>query len=326
VIGNQFKVKQSMDRTPSIAVIGSFVVGMSVRLPRMPYPGESLVSDIFDFGPGGKGNNAAIAAKRLGANVVLVERVGDDLFSDLAFTLYQKEEIDPSYVFQSPGQQTGVGLVYLQKDGENTIGLFKGANELLSPHDIQQARADILKSKVLLTQLEVPDAAILEGVKLAKENGLTVILNPAPARPVTQEILSNVEILTPNAGEAFLLLDKEIPADVNNIEDLKNIAEELIQKGPKVVIITMGSKGALLVEKGKEPFFQPSVNVDAVDTVGAGDSFNGALAVALAEGKDIKKALYRAAINGALTTTKIGVIDALPTKLEVQSFLEREKV
>jgi ribokinase len=307
---------------PLIAVIGSFVIGASVRLPRMPYPGESIVSDLFDLGPGGKGSNAAIAAKRLGAEVVIVERVGDDHFADLAFALYKKEGIDASYIFKTKGEQTGVGLVYLQKDGENTIGLFKGANELLSPEDIYKAKKAIIQAKVMLLQLEVRDDTILASVKLAKENGLTVILNPAPARSLSDEVLAHVDILTPNAGEAFRILGREISETINNTEELESVARELLERGPQAVIITMGSKGALLVEKGKECIFEESIKVDAIDTVGAGDSFNGGLAVAIAEGCSLREALYRANVNGGLTTRKIGVIDALPTKEEVLDFIK----
>jgi ribokinase len=315
-----------MEPKPLIAVIGSFVVGASVRLPRMPYPGESLVSDLFDLGPGGKGSNAAIAAKRLGADVILVERVGDDLFANLAYDLYEKEGIDPSYIFKTKGEKTGVGLVYLQSDGENTIGLYKGANDHLSPEDILKAKKAILEAKVMLLQLEIRDDTVLESIKLAKENGLSVILNPAPARFLSKEILANVDILTPNAGEAYIVLGEEIPENINDIEKLKDIARQLLKHGPKAIIITMGSKGALLVEKEKEPIFVESIKVDAVDTVGAGDSFNGGLAVAIAEGCSLEEALYRANINGGLATRKIGVIDALPTKEEVLGFMKGREI
>lgn len=306
-----------------ISVIGSFVVRMSAYLPRKPYPGETIVANLFNMGPGGKGNNVAIAAKRLGAEITLIERVGNDLFADIAFDLYKKEKLNTRYIYKTDSEQTGVGLVYVQSNGENTAAFYKGANALLSPEDIIRARQDLIKSKILMVQLEVPDESVYTAIKLAKDNGLTIILDPAPARKLSDKILKNVDFLTPNIVEAFTLLDKPVPTDFT-IEDIKKIANQLLAKGPKTIIITMGSKGALMIKLGGECIFQPSFPVKTIETVGAGDSFNAALGVSIAKGLTSKEALYHACINGALTTTKIGV-DAFPTKKEVECFIKKLK-
>lgn len=305
---------------PAVSVIGSFVVGISVRLPRMPYPGETLSSDLLDLGPGGKGSNVAVAARRLGADVVLVERVGDDLFAQFAYDLYRTEGIDVQHVFRTTGEQTGVGLVYLQPDGENTIGLFKGANQKLTAADVYKAEAALARSQVLTVQLEVEDETVLAGLTIARRRKLTSILNPAPARSISSEILELVDILTPNVGEACLLLGEPIRTDPS-VDEVATLAKRLVAQGPKQAIITMGSKGAVLVSRERDTVHMQAMPVVPVDTVGAGDSFNAGLAVALAEGVSLELAMRRAAVSGALTTTRVGVIAALPTRDQMEQSL-----
>ena len=302
---------------PDIITVGSFVVGLTVRLPRMPHPGESLVADLFDMGPGGKGTNLAVTAARQGARVSVIVRVGNDDFAKLAFDLYKQEKIDASYVLKTEGEATAVGLVYLQTTGENTIGFYRGANWLLSPKDVLNAEEKIQKAKVLATQFEIPDKTIIEALELARKHKLITLLNPAPARDVPKEIL-NVDVLTPNEGEAKALLGLAHDAEIAS----ETLLMELLELGPETVVITLGSKGCIYASRGGTPKRVSAYPVDVLDTVGAGDAFNGALASGLAEGTSLEGAIKRANATAALSTTKIGSIEGLPTRENVLKYLQ----
>lgn len=294
---------------PDVVVIGSFVVDVTVRLPRMPVLGETMVGDRFDLSPGGKGTNVAIAARRQGLQVLLVARVGDDQFADLAFELYAREGIDTRYVWRTPNEATAVSLVYLQRSGENTIGLYRGANWRLTPDDISQARHEIAGARVLVTQLEIPDQTVEAAVATGRQAGAQVILNPAPARPLRQELLAGVDVLTPNEGEARLLIGLR-PDDPS--VGTADVGRRLLELGPRAVIITLGARGCLLIEPKAEPLFLPAYPVEAIDTVGAGDAFTGGLAVACARGKPLFQAACWATVTAALATTGLGAIPPLP--------------
>ncbi len=295
----------------TIAVVGSFVVGLTVRLPRMPYLGESLVGDLFDMGPGGKGTNLAIAAKRLGAEVRLLTRVGDDAFAEIAFALYAAEGIDTRYVMRSPGAQTAAALVYLQHSGEHTIGVYCGANWLLTPADIAAAEEDIARARVLATQLEIIDATVAAAALLGRHHGLTVLLNPAPARPLPADILRAIDILTPNESEARLLVG--LRPDDDSVGTAE-IGRKLLDAGPRAVVVTLGAQGCLVIQPDTEPLALPAYPAQTVDTVGAGDAFNGALAVALAEGRALADAAHWANVAAALSTQAFGSISGLPRR------------
>ena len=300
-----------------IISVGSFVVGLTVRLPRMPHPGESLVADLFDMGPGGKGTNLSVAAARQGAKVSMIVRVGNDQFAQLAFDLYEQENIYSSHVLQTEYEPTAVGLVYLQESGENTIGFYRGANWLLSSQDVLNAEEEFKNARVLATQFEIPDETILQALELARKHNLITLLNPAPARDVPKEIL-NVDVLTPNEGEAKALLglahDEAVTAET--------LLKELLELGSKTVVITLGNKGCIYASRGEAPKRVKAYEVDVLDTVGAGDAFNGALAAGLAEGSSLEEAIKRANATAALSTAKIGSIEGLPTKKEVLKLLQ----
>jgi len=300
-----------------IITVGSFVVGLTVRLPRMPHAGESLVADLFDMGPGGKGTNLAVTAARQGAKLSMIVRVGEDQFADMAFELYKKEGISTEYVLRTRGEPTAVGLVYLQHSGENTIGFYRGANWLLSPTDIINAKHLFEKSKLLATQFEVPDETLLQALRLAKEHNLMTLLNPAPARLVSKELLQ-VDYLTPNEGEAKLLLGLEPDAASEPEELLK----ALLKLGPKTVIITLGDKGCIYASQGEPAKRMAAHKVKVIDTVGAGDAFNGGLAAALAKGSSLEAALRQAMITAALSVTKLGSIEGLPSQREVEEYAQ----
>lgn len=297
-----------------VLVVGSFVVGMTVRLPRMPYPGESLVADLFDMSVGGKGTNLAVAAARLGKAVAIVARVGEDDFAEMAFQLYAREGIDAVGVMRTPGEKTAVGLVYLQANGENTIGFYRGANWQLSPADVLPHLQRCAEACVVAAQLEVPDATVAAALRAARQAGQRTILNPAPARPLSPDILAAADVLTPNEGEARVLAGL---AATDDTVGMAAVAERLLGLGPRAVIVTLGANGCLLAEPGCAPLHLPAYPVNTVDTVGAGDAFNGALAAALAEGLPLPDAARLANVAAALSTTAIGTVEGLPTHEEV---------
>ena len=298
-----------------IVVVGSFVVGVTVRLPRMPFPGETLVADLFDLGVGGKGTNLAVAAARQGKQVAILARVGDDDFAAMAYELYAQEGIDSSGVTRTAGEKTAIGLVYLQPNGENTIGLYRGANWRLTPADIEPHIVRHRAARVLATQLEIPDDTVAAAVQLGRQQGLCVILNPAPARLLPAAILRDVDILTPNEGEARVLAGLPVNDTATAIVE---VARALLAQGPRVVIVTLGARGCLVVEPGAEPLAIPAHPVQPVDTVGAGDAFNGGLAAALAEGMPLVAAARWANITAALSTRAVGAVGGLPTRSEVE--------
>jgi len=303
-----------------IVVAGSFVVGMTVRLPRMPYPGETLVADLFDLGVGGKGTNLAVAAARQGRQVAIIARVGDDDFAAMAYDLYRREGIDSRGVVRTPGEKTAVGLVYLQPNGENTIGLYRGANWQLTPADIEPHIAPHHDARVLATQLEIPDEAVAAAVRMARKQGMRVILNPAPARALPAAILREVDILTPNEGEARVLAGLRADDDAT---DIVEIARALLAQGPRTVIVTRGAHGCLVVTSDGDPQAIPAHPVQPVDTVGAGDAFNGGLAAALAAGMKLPDAARWANITAALSTRAVGAVGGLPAHSEVADLWRR---
>ena len=308
-----------------ICVLGSYVCQMSSYLPHVPKPGETIVANKFDMGPGGKGNNVAIAINRLGGKSILIERLGEDIFGDMVLDVYKKENIDTTYVKKTKGVQSGIGLVYVQPNGENTAAYFAGANEKLCSEDIIDAESAIKDSSILYIQLEIPDDPILAAIDLSKKHGVKVVLNPAPARKIPTRVFKDVDIITPNLIEAMEITSTEYKENLTNVE-IEAIGKKLLSLGPKEVFITLGEMGAFYINQFGVKIFQKAIEVKSIDTVGAGDSFNAALCIAIAEGFDVNKVLLKACISGALTTTKIGVIDALSTKEDIEIFLKNNPI
>lgn len=298
--------------------VGSFVAAMTVQLPRMPHPGETLPASLFDFGPGGKGSNQAIGARRLGADVFCLTRVGTDAFANLASETYRQERLPEAGLLRTDGHQTGVALIYVDAAGENTIGLYPGANDRLSAEDVRGHSAELTRSHLVAAQLEVPDAPIAEAFRLARAQEIPTLLNPAPARQLPNDLLALVDTLTPNAVEAQMLLD-QTPREPLDDTDAVALARALRDRGPAQVVITRGARGAVAVGPDNEPLFQSAPSVETVDTVGAGDAFNAGLAVSLAEGQPLARAVALACRAGALATTRLGVIDALPDRAAVSA-------
>ncbi len=303
---------------PKITVVGSFAVGLTMNVPRLPVRGETLLGWGFAMGPGGKGSNQAVGAARLGAISRFVAMIGVDNFGDIAVEMYRREGVDISHLKRTPERSTGVGFIIVGPSGENMITVDVGANLLLSPADVDAAEALIADSDVALSVLEIPVAPAARAAALARRHGVRMILNPAPAQPLDDDFLRNIDILTPNEGELRVIagLAPDDPAD--GVE----IARSLIARGVGAVVITRGGDGVTIVAREAEALHVPAFSVQPVDTTGAGDSFNSALAVALAEGKDLAAAARFAAAAGAFTVTRPGVIPALPTRAELEAFLE----
>jgi len=297
-----------------IIVIGSVNSDLVVRGPRIPLPGETVTGGTFLRAEGGKGANQAVAAARAGADVTFVARVGADELGQVAVAGLADEGIDVRHVGQDPDLSTGVALIMVDEAGENAISVAPGANALLSVDDVEAARADIESADVLLTQLETPLAAVERAAAIASAAGVTVILNPAPARPLPDSLMALVDVLTPNEGEAMYLSGAARPAAA---------ASELRALGVTTVVVTLGATGALIATEDGESSV-PGFSVASVDTTAAGDAFNSYLAVSIAEGLDLTRAVRRACAGGALATTVHGARPSLPGREKVNGLLRPE--
>jgi len=299
--------------------MGSFIVDLMARAPHLPATGETVKGSVFEIGPGGKGSNQGIAAHRLGSNVTMITKIGTDFFGhEVALRSFQNEGMDTSFIFKDDKLATGTALIMVDENtSENKIVVTPGACDNITESEIEKARGSIETSEVFLTQLETNMEAVEKAVDIAHAKGVKIILNPAPARKVSEEILKKIDILTPNEVEASILSGVQI----DTMEDAKKAARALMSKGVGNVIITLGSNGALVVTAKDEKFIE-SPNVDAVDTTGAGDAYNGGLATALAEGMDIFEAAEFANTVGALSVTKIGTSPAMPYREDLDRFLK----
>lgn len=303
---------------PVVTVVGSFAVGLTLRAPRFPVAGETLIGSDFDMGPGGKGSNQAVGAARLGAESHFVACIGADLFGDLALKLYAEEGVHTAHLQRTTQRNTGVGFITLNAAGDNHIVLDMGANELLSPAAVDAAEELIAQSDVVLSVLEIPPATAGRAMELARRHGVTAILNPAPAARLDDHILSQVDVLTPNNSELRILLG--LPPD--DPTDTLTLAHRLQGRGVRNLVVTMGGDGALIVGEDGAATRVGGARVAVVDTTGAGDAFTSALGVALAEGKPLPEAVRFATRAGALACTKLGVIPALPPRAAVEALLQ----
>jgi ribokinase len=304
---------------PVVTVVGSFVVGLTLRAPRFPVRGETLLGTDFDMGPGGKGSNQAVGAARLGAKSYLVARIGMDSFGEMAVRLYAEEGVDTAHLHRSGERNTGVGFITLDAEGNNHIVLDPGANMLLSPADVDDAEARIAASDVVLSVLEIPAETAGHAMRLARRHGALAILNPAPATWLDDDVLRDVDVLTPNASELRILLG--LPPDDET--DALALARRLQERGVRNLVVTLGAEGALVVCEDGVSEHIPCAEVAVVDSTGAGDAFTSALAVALAEGNTLADAARFAACAGALACTALGVIPSLPRRAEVEQLLRR---
>lgn len=304
--------------TPRVAVVGSFVVGLTLRADRFPVSGETVLARDFDLGPGGKGSNQAVQIARLDTGVDFIGVIGNDDFASVASGLYAAEGVGTTHLARTDERSTGAGFIILDDSGDNRILLDPGSNDLLTPERVQAAAPALEQAAVAVTQLEIPAQTALAAMAAGKAAGCTTILNPAPARPVPKEIYRHVDILTPNQTEARALLGL---APDDPTDDLQ-LCSRLRDLGVGTVVLTRGQRGAVIVEPAGITEV-PAFAVEVTDSTGAGDAFNGALAAGLAEGRSLHESVRRAAGAGALACTKLGVISALSTSAELERLLQR---
>ena len=291
-----------------ITVLGIFVADISFSGPKIPSIGETILGKKYNVGPGGKGCNQAIAIARLGGNTNFISKIGKDAYGELALKTLEKNKISTQNIIQDGNQQTGVaGILVDQNTGKNAINVIVGAPSSLKINEIEKQINLIKRSKIFLTQLEVPKDVTLHCLKTAKENGCITILNPAPASEISKEFYNNIDFFTPNETEAEFYTGIKITSE----KEAKEAADKLLNLGIKKIIITLGEKG-LFYSDGKEETYLKASAVKAIDTTGAGDAFNGGLAFSLLKEKPIKDCLEFANKVAGISTTKLGAGDAMP--------------
>jgi ribokinase len=298
-----------------VLVIGSYNVGLSVIGDKIPAVGETVMGSRFVMGPGGKGSNQALTLARLGADLKFLCRIGDDLFGKDALTLFKKENLNLESIKVIPGCHTGVGVILIDKAGHNAIGVVPGANFHLTITDLHENNHLFAESDFLLIQLETAIDVVEEAVKLARQNNVTVVFNPAPAQPLSDELLSLADYITPNETEASIISGVE----VTDVESAYRAADVMIARGARHVIVTLAENGSILATKTEKQYF-PAKKVIAIDSTGAGDAYNGGLVYALANNVNIGDAIEFASKVAALSVTKLGTVEGLPTLTEVNNF------
>lgn len=300
-----------------IVVFGSFVVDLTSRSQGLPVPGQTILGSSFRMGPGGKGSNQAVAAHRAGANVTLVTKVGKDVFGKVALDFYQGEGMNTDYILQDPQRETGVALIMVDEvSAQNEIVVVSGACGNITDDDVERCRPLIESASILLLQHEINFDAQYKAIDIAHKAGVKIVLNPAPATAIPDEVLKKIDTVTPNETEAYVLTGVE----VKNADDARNAAKVFLDKGVKNVVITMGALGAFATD-GERSELLPRLKVNAVDTTGAGDAFNGGFVMALSEGRDLFEALRYGNATGALSVTKIGTAPAMPTRSEIDAMV-----
>jgi ribokinase len=295
-----------------IIIIGSTNMDMVVKTSHIPVPGETVLGGSFFMNPGGKGANQAVAVARLAGNAIFISKMGNDVFGKQSFQLLEEEGIDTNYIVSDDELPSGVALITVDASGENSIVVAPGANANLLPSDMIEVLKEIAEAKIILLQLEIPLVTVEFVIKYASERGVTVILNPAPATKLPDELFKHIDIITPNESEAAIL--SGIP--VSNIESAKKAASIIHELGAKIVVITLGPLGALILEAGKFDMVAAIV-VKTIDTTAAGDVFNGGLAVALSEGKSMIEAVSFACEAAAFSVTRLGAQSSIPYRNEL---------
>ncbi len=299
-----------------IVVVGSSNTDMVIKTARLPGPGETVLGGRFTMAAGGKGANQAVAAARAGGRVHLVARVGNDLFGDSALQGFRRDDIHIDHVLIDEGAHSGIALIIVNEDGENSIAVASGANARLSPDDVRGARDTIGRAGILLLQLEIPMETVEEAARIAAEAGAKVILNPAPARALNPGLLQRIDYLTPNENEVENLTGIRVETE----SDAAKASRLLLQHGVKAVLITLGQRGAYVAGQGFRKLI-PSFAIEAVDSTAAGDVFNGALAVALAENRPLLDAVRFANAAAAISVTRLGAQPSAPGREEIEAFL-----
>jgi ribokinase len=294
-----------------IVVVGSYNVGLFIKGQRLPQKGETVIGDTFYEGAGGKGSNQALCTARMGGQVYFVGCVGNDTYGQSALRLYEELGMSREFLFVDPTIHSGISFILIDALGDNAIEVALGANNHLSPEHIDKARSRIASAAVLACQLEGPVETFAYALKTARGLGVTTLLDPAPAQPLPDEVYRNTDLIAPNESEAESLTG----IAVNTLDNAARAARVLLGRGVRAAIMKLGGRGCLYVRPDEERHF-PAPRVDVVDVTGAGDAFAGGLMVALAEGKEIYRAIEFATCVAALSVTRIGVVNALPSREE----------
>lgn len=299
--------------TGHILVVGSLNMDLVVVAPHLPQPGETILGSRFQTFPGGKGANQAVAAARLGGEVKMIGRVGADSFGAQLLQTVHSEGIDTTGIIQDPADSSGVALITVDHSGQNTIVVASGTNSRLTPQDVTGFEKAFAGAAVVLIQLEIPLVTVVRAIQLARRHGVRVVLNPAPAQLLSNELLAEVDYIIPNQNELALL---------TSLNDIPAASAALQRSGVRWVIITLGKDGALVVEESGETHL-PAYPVKAVDATAAGDAFVGAFAVALTEGYSPLQAAAWGNAAGALAVTRPGAQPSLPTRAELEQLLSK---
>jgi ribokinase len=298
-----------------VLVVGSANMDLVISADRFPNPGETIFGNKFEMFPGGKGANQAVCSAKLGGKTYFIGKMGRDNFSKSLQENMENDGVDLSHLLLDKENNTGTALITVDGKGENEIIVISGSNMKLSPQDIE-SKIDIFKEvKVVISQLEIPIETVLKAAWMSKENNIPFVLNPAPASVLPEEIFGLIDYLTPNENELSTLAGLILNQD----NSIKNASRKLLKKGVKNIIVTLGKKGAALINNDNEKYF-PAPYVDVKDTTGAGDAFNGALAFALANGEEIEKAIQLAVNVASFSVTKMGAQNSMPSLEEVNNY------
>jgi ribokinase len=295
-----------------VVCIASFNADLVSHVPRPIARGETMLASRFEILPGGKGSNAAVACARQGARVAVMARIGDDAFGRMALDLWAREGIVADAVDVAAGERSGVAQILVFDDGDNSIAVAPGAGAALGAAQVRAAAALVGGARVVMSSCEVPFEATQAAFEMARASGATTLLNPAPARPLPDALLGVTDILTPNQNELRAL---------TGVDDTAAAGQALIARGPRAVVVTLGSHGCAWFERGQAPASLPGHAVDVVDTIGAGDTFTGALAAALARGDTLEQAARWANAAAALSVTRAGATGGMPSRDAVSAWL-----
>jgi ribokinase len=306
-----------MIMTKPIVIVGSLNMDFVAQIEKLPMPGETVSGSAFQMLPGGKGANQAYAVGRLGGRGKMLGRVGEDVFGERLKASLESVGIDVSGVLTSPGEATGVALILVAAGGQNQIVVIPGANGTFSPRDLESC-SEAIREGYLLMQLESPKETVELAAVIGIARNMVTILDPAPVRQLSPLLLKNVDVLTPNESEALVILGH--PGSTISLAEAPQVAQTLLKLGPKRVILKLGEKGVWLADDRRSRHF-PSRKVEPIDVTAAGDTFNGALAVALAEGKPLEEAISFANCAAAISVTRLGAQTSIPTRSEVEVLL-----
>ena len=309
-----------MTYSKPIIVVGSSNMDLVVKAPKIPVIGETLTGSDFFMIPGGKGANQAVAAAKLGAEVIFIAKLGKDIFASKSLENFRTVGINPKHIQQLDEVPSGIAIIAIDNNGKNIIIVVPGANGKLQSKDVDAAQADIANAAVVVAQLEVPIETVLHAAKISRANNIPFILDPAPARPLSDELLSMVDVIKPNETEAEMITGIKVTDQAS----AERVADVLLFKGVKTVIVTLGEKGLLLATSEGKVIIH-NYAVEAIDSTAAGDAFTGGLAFGIASGKSIKDAAIYANAVAAVSVTRIGAQSSLPNKEEVDIFVQMNK-